>query len=93
MKSEIEGDPTMESKLEETNGKEENNGSSRLTSCCSEGEIKSESEMKSGRGMKSGSGMKIESEVDPTMEWKLDETNGKGEKNGRSLLTSCCSES
>ena len=54
MKSEIEGDPTMESKLEETNGKEENNGSSRLASCCSEGEIQCESEMKS------------ESEVDPT---------------------------
>ena len=33
--------------LEETNGKEENNGSSRLASCCSEGEIQCESEMKS----------------------------------------------
>ena len=54
MKNESEGDPTMEWKLEETNGKEENNGSSRLASCCSEGEIQCESEMKS------------ESEVDPT---------------------------
>ena len=45
MKSESEVDPTMEWKLEETNGKEEKNGSSRLTSCCSEGEIKSESEI------------------------------------------------
>ena len=73
---------------------EEKKESSLLSSCCLEGEIKSESEMKSGRGMKSGGGMKIESEVDPTMEWKLEETNGgKGEKNGRPLLTSCCSES
>ena len=54
MKNESEGDPKMEWKLEETNGKEENNGSSRLASCCSEGEIQCESEMKS------------ESEVDPT---------------------------
>ena len=72
---------------------EEKKESSLLSSCCLEGEIKSESEMKSGRGMKSGSGMKIECEVDPTMKWKLKETNGKEEKNGRSLLTSCCSES
>ena len=55
---------------------EEKKEISLLTYCCSEGEIKSESEMKS------------ESEVGPTMEWKLEETNGKGEKNGRSLLTS-----
>ena len=47
---------------------EEKKESSLLTSCCSEGEIKSESEMKS------------ESEVGPTMEWKLEETNWKGEK-------------
>ena len=47
---------------------EEKKEISLLTYCCSEGEIKSESEMKS------------ESEVGPTMEWKLEETNGKGGK-------------
>ena len=45
---------------------EEKKESSLLTSCCSEGDTKSE--------------MKSESEVGPTMEWKLEETNGKGEK-------------